>query len=645
MATRSKSRSGRARASSARAKPARAKPARPSLSSRRRAFFLSSILVLLVPGVIMYKLVDFQLLDNDELIARGQNQRIYTRELPARRGDIYDSNSELLATSLISYTIWADPGRIDNPDQVAAQLSPILELPAPELHARLVAQGAFSYLKRKVSQQTKDAVVDLDIDGVGFFKEYARHYPVRSSVNSSFVGFVGSEEQGLAGVEFSQNSHLDGTPGLIYLEGDPNGNPIALGERSEQPAVPGASVYLTVDSRFQFQTEKILLEQVEATGSLSGTAIVSEPATGRILSMATVVRRDAEADGADGAAVADGNTADAGADADSAPTHTYEISNQNRATTWTYEPGSALKPLTFAAILDSDTADPQSVREVPASLSLYDSLFEDHDWHPPLDMSVAEIMRVSSNIGTILWSQDLGQDLLHEYLLRFGVGSPLLSEELPGESGGQLLDLKDWSGTSAATISLGQGVALTPLQMLNIFNIIANDGVMVDPHLVADVIDAGGQRVGPEVSGPTQIVSAQTAHELTDMLVNVVRAGTGKSAAVDNYLVAGKTGTARKPLPTGGYEDEDGNYRYITTFAGFLPADDPSVSIIVVLEEPQNSIYASQTAAPTFAQLATEAVRHFHIPPSVATTVATTVGPPVTTAGLSTVAAQPQGQD
>lgn len=621
MATSSKTRSRHARSKHARPTAARTSAARPSLSSRRRVFFLSSILVLLVPGVIMYKLVDFQLLDNDELIARGQNQRIYTRELPARRGDIYDSNRELLATSLISYTIWADPGRIGNPQQVASQLSPILEVPSPELHDRLVAQGAFSYLKRKVSQQTKDAVVELDIDGVGFFKEYARHYPVRSSVNSSFVGFVGSEEQGLAGIEFSQNSHLDGTPGLIYLEGDPNGNPIALGERSEQPAEPGASVYLTVDSRFQFQTEKILLEQVEATQSMSGTAIVAEPGSGRILSMATVLRHETDAEVGSEANTGNGADADSGADskADPAPTYTYEVSNQNRATTWTYEPGSALKPLTFAAILDSDTADPQSVREVPASLSLYDSLFEDHDWHPPLDMSVAEIMRVSSNIGTILWSQELGQDLLHEYLLRFGVGRPLLSEELPGESGGQLLDLKDWSGTSAATIALGQGVALTPLQMLNVFNILANDGVMVAPHLVADVIDAQGQRVGPEISSPTRVVSEQTAHEMTDMLVNVVQAGTGKSAAVDNYLVAGKTGTARKPLPTGGYEDEDGNYRYITTFAGFLPADNPAVSIIVVLEEPQNSIYASQTAAPTFAQLATEAVRHFHIPPSVAT--------------------------
>ncbi len=582
---------------------------RPSLSSRRRVFFLSSLIVLIIPGLIFYRLVDIQLLDNSELIARGEDQRVYTRELPARRGDIYDSNKDLLATSLIRYTIWADPRRVEDPWQTAQLLAPVLQSSAETLHTKLIAQGAFSYLKRKVSMETRDAVLALELKGIHSYKEYARHYPIESSLRSSFVGFVGSEEQGLGGIEFSYNDQLVGTPGRLYLEGDPNGNPIALGERKEQPALPGASVYLTIDNPFQFQTEQILLEQVEQTSSLSGTAIVMQPSTGRILSMATVVREE-------------NSSSDESISASETPhspetPYSYVVSNENRAVTWTYEPGSALKPLTFSAILDTDTATPQSVREVPASLVLYDSLFEDHDWHPPLDMSVSEILRISSNIGTILWSQGLGEELLYQYLLRFGVGSELLRQELPGESVGQLLDLNDWSGTSIATIALGQGVALTPLQMLNVYNIIANDGVQIPPQLVGDVISTQGRRVGPEVPSQSQIISSETAREVKDMLVNVVESGTGKNAAVDNYLVAGKTGTARKPLPTGGYEDEDGNYHYITTFAGFLPADNPVISIIVVLEEPQNSIYASQTSAPAFALLAREAIRHFHIPPSV----------------------------
>ena len=588
----------------------------PSMSNRRRAFFLSGLLVLALPGVVFYRLVDIQLVDNAALVARGEGQRVHTRELPAKRGDIYDRNGDLLATSLIRYTIWADQRRVTAPEMAAQQLAPILELPATDLQAKLTGEGAFSYLKRKVTLGVRDQVLELDLDGVHSYKEYARHYPIESTLRSSFVGFVGSEEQGLGGIEATYNNLLVGSPGKLHLEGDPSGNPIALGDRVEQPAKSGASLHLTIDNPFQFQVEQILLDQVAKTSSLSGTAIVMEPSTGEILAMATVVRRDSGEAGAAVGEESEAGGAVAGA-ADATTQDNYLVSSQDRAVTWTYEPGSAMKPLTFAAILDTGTASATDTREVPYSLMLYDSLFEEHDWHPPLDMSVEEILRISSNIGTILWSQELGKTALHEYLQRFGVGSYLLRQELPGESAGQLLELRQWSGTSIATIALGQGIAITPLQMLNVYNVIANKGVQVPPQLVADVVSSTGQRQGPELPGNSQIISEATAQSLSDMLVTVVESGTGKNAAIPNYQVAGKTGTARKPLPTGGYEDADGNYRYITTFAGFLPADNPAVSILVALEEPQNSIYASQTAAPTFDLLAREAIRHFHIPPSV----------------------------
>ena len=586
----------------------------PSMSNRRRAFFLSGLLVLVLPGIVFYRLVDIQLVDNAALVARGEGQRVHVRELPAKRGDIYDRNGDLLATSLIRYTIWADQRRVASPETAAQRLAPILKLPAADLQAKLTGEGAFSYLKRKVTLAVRDQVLELELDGIHSYKEYARHYPIESTLRSSFVGFVGSEEQGLGGIEATYDNVLVGNPGKLHLEGDPRGNPIALGDRVEQPAKSGASLHLTIDNPFQFQVEQILLDQVAQTSSLSGTALVMEPGTGEILAMATVVRRDPEP-----AAAGAAEPAAAGAAESSAVTaqDNYKVSSQDRAVTWTYEPGSAMKPLTFAAVLDTGTASLTDTREVPYSLTLYDSLFEEHDWHPPLDMSVEEILRISSNIGTILWSQDLGKAALHEYLQRFGVGSYLLRQELPGESTGQLLELKQWSGTSIATIALGQGIAVTPLQMLNVYNVIANGGVQAPPQLVADVISSTGQRIGPELPGSSQIISPATAQALTDMLVTVVESGTGKNAAIANYQVAGKTGTARKPLPAGGYEDADGNYRYITTFAGFLPADNPAVSILVALEEPQNSIYASQTAAPTFDLLAREAIRHFHIPPSV----------------------------
>ena len=561
----------------------------PSHSSRRRFFVVGVVMLLVVPAVVFFRLQDIQFSQADALVERGENQRFQTQELPARRGDIYDSQGSLLATSLIRYTIWADPRRVKKAGETAEKLSKPLEMDASEILSQLTTAGAFSYLKRRVPETVERQVASLELDGIHSYKEYARHYPTRRTVRGSFVGFVGNEEQGLGGIEFAFNEQLVGTPGRIYLEGDPLGNPIATGVRREQPAVPGASVYLSVDAPFQYQTEQILLKHTSETGSMSGTAVVMEPSTGKILSMATV-DRDEE--------------------------HVYRISEENRAVTWTFEPGSAMKALTFSAVLDSGVGTPESVKEVSASLRIYDATFSDHDWHPTEYMDITEIVRISSNIGTILWARETGSDVFYQYLQRFGLGSELLAGALPGESPGQLLNVNDWSGTSAATIALGQGVALTPLQMLNVYNVIANKGIYVPPRVTTEVISAAGLNITPEIEPPRVVTSQKTADEMAAILTEVVDRGTGKSAAVPHYRVAGKTGTARKPLPTGGYKDEDGNYRYITTFAGFLPADNPAISVIVVLEEPQNSIYASQTSAPAFAELAQEAVRHFHIPPS-----------------------------
>ena len=546
-------------------------------------------MLMVVPGILFFRLQDIQFSQADALVLRGENQRFQTQELPARRGDIYDSKGNLLATSLIRYTIWADPRRVKKPADTAASLAGPLGMDASDILSQLTTSGAFSYIMRRVPESVERQVASLDLDGIHSYKEYARYYPTRRTLRGSFVGFVGNEEQGLGGIEFAFDEQLVGTSGRIYLEGDPLGNPIATGVRREQPAVPGADVHLSVDAPFQYQTEQILLKHTVETGSLSGTAIVMEPRTGKILSMATVERNEEDI---------------------------HEISEENRAVTWTFEPGSAMKALTFAAVLDSGAGTPESVKEVSASLRIYDATFSDHDWHPTLYMDITEIVRTSSNIGTILWAREMGNEVFHQYLRSFGIGNELLGAALPGESPGQLLDVDDWSGTSAATIALGQGVALTPLQMLNVYNVIANRGTYMPPKVVTEVTNATGLDITPESEHPRGVISHEAAAAMAEILSVVVDSGTGLNAAVPYFRVAGKTGTARKPLPTGGYEDADGNYRYITTFAGFLPAENPAISLIVVLEEPQNSIYASQTSAPAFAELAQEAVRHFHIPPT-----------------------------
>jgi cell division protein FtsI (penicillin-binding protein 3) len=247
-------------------------------------------------------------------------------------------------------------------------------------------------------------------------------------------------------------------------------------------------------------------------------------------------------------------------------------------------------------------------------LKVADATFTDHDPHPTETMSLTDILANSSNIGTIMLGQKLGANRVDEYQRKFGFGARS-ALGFPNESAGLLLPLEDWSGTSIGTIPIGQGVAVTAMQMLQSFNVIANGGMYVDPKLVMATIGKDGTRHPAEPSASHRVVSTQTAAEVRDMMEQVVIAGTGKEAAIDGYTVAGKTGTARIPQPNGGYQDAAGNYHYKATFAGFVPAEDPQLSAIVVLDEPTATIFASGASAPVFSRIAAYALRRFHIPP------------------------------
>ena len=240
--------------------------------------------------------------------------------------------------------------------------------------------------------------------------------------------------------------------------------------------------------------------------------------------------------------------------------------------------------------------------------------FTDHDPHPTETMSLTDILANSSNIGTIMLGQKLGAERIDQYQRMFGFGTKT-ALDFPNESAGLMLPLKKWSGTSIGTIPIGQGVAVTALQMLQAYNVIANGGVYVDPKLVLATVGKDGTRHPTAPSASRRVVSTKTAAEVRDMMEQVVIAGTGTEAAIDGYTVAGKTGTARKPQPNGGYQDAAGNYHYVATFAGFVPAEDPQLSAIVVLDEPTATIFASGASAPVFSRIASYALRRFHIPP------------------------------
>jgi cell division protein FtsI (penicillin-binding protein 3) len=288
----------------------------------------------------------------------------------------------------------------------------------------------------------------------------------------------------------------------------------------------------------------------------------------------------------------------------------------NAALTSVFEPGSVNKIITLAAAIEEGVVSPTTHLDVPDHLQVSDHLFTDSHPHPTSSWTPTDIMATSSNIGTIMLGRQLGPERIDDYLHRFGFGERT-AIDFPNESGGLLLPVDNWSGTSIGSIPIGQGVAVTAMQMLAAYNVIANGGVYVEPSLVLGTRGPDGAIAPVAAPGSHRVVSEQTADQVRDMLVAVVEAGTGQEAAIEGYTVAGKTGTARKPQANGTYQDASG-YHYVTTFAGFVPAQDPQLSIIIVIDEPSNGYYASQVTAPVFAELARYGLRQFRIPPPTA---------------------------
>lgn len=289
--------------------------------------------------------------------------------------------------------------------------------------------------------------------------------------------------------------------------------------------------------------------------------------------------------------------------------------SDNRAVTWTYDPGSVMKAMTFAAVLEEGLATPDTERSVPYKLKVYEEEFTDTELYDEMMMTPTDILVRSSNTGTIKWADDLTDPVLDRYLRSFGYGSTT-GLEFPGESAGLFPELDQWSGTSFATIAIGQGITSTPLQTLTAFNVLANQGVYVPPRLVDADVDPEGNTTRLDRAPTRSVVSTETADEITAMLTAVVSNGTAQRAQVPGYNVAAKTGTARKVnVDTGTYEDYLGQFRYVTTVAGFFPAEDPAYSMIVVIDEPTTEIYASKVSAPLFGELAAWTLRHFQISP------------------------------
>ncbi len=557
-------------------------PARPE----RRSVVLKLLLGVLLLAVVG-KLVDIQVLDREAYVAVGEEQRLRVVELSADRGRILDREGNDLALSVLRPSIFADPSQIEDPVGTAARLAPILELDRAELAEDLARDSQFVYLSRRVDDELVAEVIALDLDGIHVHEEPARFTP-SESLARSIIGDVADDQTGSTGIELHYDHVLTGTPGELRYERARDGSTIAAAGQSRVPAQAGSDVVLTLDRSLQYEAERVLAEQVDAMGAKGGMVVISEPETGAILGLANITRNT------------DDEIITAGA---------------NRAVIDVFEPGSVNKMITIAAALEEGLVEPDSQRTVPWRMQVSDHEFSDDHSHPTEPMTVTEILAESSNIGTIMLGQELGKERIDEYLRTFGFGEKT-ALDFTNESGGLLLPTDRWSGTSIGSIPIGQGIAVTAMQMLSAYNVIANDGLYVEPRLVDAIVDADGNRDEVAPSGTRRVVSPETAGQVRDMLVAAVENGTGQRAKVEGYTVGGKTGTARKPQDTGTYEDRAGNYHYVAAFTGMVPAEDPQLSIIVVIDEPTATIYGGSAAAPVFADLARFALSRFRIPPA-----------------------------
>ena len=557
--------------------------AAPQLSSRRVGAVMA--VVCLVFSIVVVRLVQVQALQASRYAAYGVSERTRELTLPALRGSIVDRSGNVLALSVPLTTVYADPHLVTDPAGEAHQLAPVLGLPEAHVQQLLSADSGFEYLAHSVPDAVASQVRRLDLAGIAYLQEPKRYEP-DGGMAASLLGVVGYGGKGLSGLEYQYDSHLTGRPGILRVQQGVGGQTIPGTPQEVQPAVPGQGLQLTLDSAIQYQTEQVLGQQIVSSHALGGTAVIVQSRTGQILALASLV-----------------------ADAKS-PTGVSPAPD-DAAVTKVYEPGSVMKGVTMSAALETGVVTPGTRFNVPYSVGLDGSVIHDAEQHPTEWWSVPDILAYSSNVGTLHISQLLGPQRIYQYMRAFGLGqrTPL---NAPGESGGILPSPSQWSGTSIGTIPIGQGVAVTPMQILDVYNSIANGGQMVAPRLVEGWQTPGGGLQSVPTAAAHRVVSAGTARQMTAMLEDVVREGTGTAAAIPGYDVAGKTGTAQIPA-TGHPGYQAGSY--VASFVGFAPAEDPQLTAIVVIQRPTPVFYGGSIAAPVFSQIVAYALRQLQIPP------------------------------
>lgn len=548
-----------------------------------------ALLVIMMLGVsgIVVRLVQLQVRDASAYQTLAWDQRVRTIDLPASRGSILDRTGRELALSLPAKAVFARPSLLDDPRGEARIVADALGLDPVDVLANMRKPGPFVYLAHAQDVDKVAALEAMQLPGIGFLPETRRYYP-SDDLASQILGFVGLDGTGLAGLEQEYQKELAGKAGHEVIESDPAGVLIPQGENEGVPPVAGEDLVLTIDREVQYRAQIALQKAVKANGAKSGTVIVLDPTTGDILAMANYPTFNP-------------NKASE-ADPDSV---------RNRAVTDAYEPGSVNKVVTASAALEEGFIKVDQRLMVPDFYRLYTKTFHDVHPHAPELMTLGDILAYSSNIGAIKVAKLLGPKLLYSYLQRFGL-TELTGLGFPGESSGILPAPSQWSGTSMGTIPIGQGIAVTPLQMAAVYATIANGGMWVEPRLIRSTIGPDGAVHDAAPARTRRVISPETAQVVSRMLGYAVDVGTGQAAQIPGYWVAGKTGTARK-VNAAGTAYLVG--KYVASFIGFVPASRPALVVAAVLDEPV-SVYGGVAAAPLFRDVARFALGRMRIPPA-----------------------------
>ncbi len=549
----------------------------------KRAVIISTAIVFGFLLVVM-RLADLMLLNHDRLAARAERQYLGKRDLRVGRGKIYDRRGRELAVNIDVLSVYGNAAEIVSPAKTARIVSEITGENYKALYNKITSRKGFVWLSRKMDYAAASALRKLGLGGVGFIPDVRRFYP-KGSLASHLLGFVGVDNQPLEGIELRYDRVLRGWEETVSVARDAGGRTLSEGLDFQSG---GSSVVLTVDEGLQYITERSLDAAMDAWEAASASAVMMDPFTGEVLAMASRPAYDLN------------------------DPSSFEVSaRRNRAITDSYEPGSTFKLITAAAALEEGMVEPSlEFDTAPGFIRVAGRAIWDVRNNGVLTFS--DVIRKSSNVGTVMIGQLLEEETLYKYVKAFGFGQKT-GIDLAGEAPGKVKSPAGWSATSQAAMSIGYEVAVTPLQLLRAYSAVANGGRLVTPHVVSRVISPEGELLYRFEPGETKrAISARTADMLKEILVSVTEAGgTAMGASVDGNRVAGKTGTTRLVDPeTGRYSRE----KYASSFAGFVPADNPRIALVVVIFEPLGKYYGGQVAAPVFREIAEQTLAYLNVP-------------------------------